>query len=83
MIQDIRKWYKNKKNYVKDVDTYPSITKFIPEYYKTQEMWYRALHRCFFVFDSIADKFKTWRICNIAVFLYPSFVVYNIALTNL
>ena len=32
------------------VSTYPSTKKFVPEYYKTQEMYDKALNTCFFVF---------------------------------
>ena len=32
--------------------------------------------RSFFVFDYIPDKCKTQEICNLAVSLYPSFIVY-------
>ena len=31
----------------KAVDTYPSTIQFVPECYKTQEMCYKAVHRCF------------------------------------
>ena len=42
----------------------------------TQEMCQRAVHRSFFVFDYIPDKCKTQEICNLAVSLYPSFIVH-------
>ena len=31
----------------KAVDTYPSTIQFVPKCYKTQEMCYKAVHRCF------------------------------------
>ena len=37
----------------------PSTIKLVPGWYKTKEMCHRAVHRCFFVFDSIPDKYKT------------------------
>ena len=42
----------------------------------TQDMCHRALHRCFFVFDSIPGKYKTQGIYNLAVPLYFPFIVY-------
>ena len=39
-------------------------------------MCHRAVHRCFFVFCSIPDKYKTQEICNLAVSLYFPFIVY-------
>ena len=39
-------------------------------------MCYRAVHRCFFVFDSIPDQYKTQEICDLAVSLYPFLILY-------
>ena len=39
-------------------------------------MCHEAAHRCFFVFDYIPDQYKTQEICNLAVSLYPSFILY-------
>ena len=39
-------------------------------------MCYRAVHRCFFVFDSILDQYKTQEIYDIVVSSYPFLVVY-------
>ena len=39
-------------------------------------MCYRAVHRCFFVFDSIPDQYKTQEICDQAVSLYPFLILY-------
>ena len=38
------------------------------ECYKTLEMCYKAVHRCFFVFDSIPDQYKIQEISDIVVF---------------
>ena len=58
------------------VDTHPPTIKYVPECYKTQEMYYREAHRCFFVFQSILDQYKTQEICDIAVSLYPFSIEY-------
>ena len=39
-------------------------------------MCHRAVHRCFSVFDSITDNYRTQEICNLAVSLYFPFIVY-------
>ena len=39
-------------------------------------MCHSAVHRCFFVFDSIPDKYKTQEVCNLVVSLSLSFIVY-------
>ena len=36
-----------KKMCDKALYTNPSTMKFVPEYYKTQKMCYKAVHRCF------------------------------------
>ena len=41
----------------KVVDTHNST--IVHEWYKTKEMFYKAVHRCFFIFDSIPDQYKT------------------------
>ena len=43
----------------KAVDTHPSTIKFVPECYKTQELCHKVDNRCFFVFGSIPDQYKT------------------------
>ena len=55
--------------YDKTVDTHPSTIQLVPNFYKTQEMCYKAVRRCFFVFDSISDQYKTHEICDIVVSL--------------
>ena len=60
----------------KAVDTHPFTITFVPECYKTQEMCYKTIHRCFFVFDSFPDHYKTQEICDIFVSLYPFLIVY-------
>ena len=47
------------------VDTYLSAIKFVPECNKTQKMSHRAVHKRFFVFGYISDKYKTQEICNL------------------
>ena len=39
-------------------------------------MCHIAVHRRFFVFGFIPDKYKTQEICNLAVSLYPSFIAF-------
>ena len=60
----------------KAVDTHPPIIKYITECCKNQEMCNKAVHRCFFVFDSIPDQYKTHEICDIVVSVYPFSTVY-------
>ena len=55
---------------------YPHALEFVPECYKTQEMGYKAVHRCFFVFDSISDQYKTQEIFDKVVSLYPFLKIY-------
>ena len=45
----------------------PLQLKYVPECYKTQEMCNKTALRCFFVLDSISDKYKTKEICDIVV----------------
>ena len=60
----------------KAVDTYPFTIKFVPESYKTSKMYYKDVHRYFFVFDSIPDQYEPQEICNIVVSSYPFLIVY-------
>ena len=59
----------------KAFDNYPSTIKYVPEYYKTHEL-FKAVHRCYFVFDSIPDQYKTREMCDFAVSLFPFLTVY-------
>ena len=68
--------YKTQKMCDIAVDIYPSTIKFVPERYKTKEIYHKAVHRCFFIFYSIPDKCKTQEICNFAVSLYFPFIAY-------
>ena len=43
----------------KAVNTYPSTIEYVPYCYKTQLMYDKAVNRCFFVFYSIPDWYKT------------------------
>ena len=40
---------------IKAVDTYPSAIQFVPDLYKTQEMCFKAVNTCLFVFDYLPD----------------------------
>ena len=60
----------------KAVDTYPFTIKFVPESDKTPKMYYKDVHRYFFVFDSIPDQYEPQEICNIVVSSYPFLIVY-------
>ena len=48
----------------KAVDTHNSTVKYVLECYKSQEMCYEAVPRCFFVFDSVPDQYKTQEMCE-------------------
>ena len=48
----------------KSVGTYPSIIKFVPEYYKTQEMCGRVVSEDPFLIVYCPDKCKTQRMCD-------------------
>ena len=39
-------------------------------------MCIKAVHRCFFVFDSIPDQYRTREICDLVASSYPSLIVY-------
>ena len=60
----------------KIVDNFASTKKFVPECYRTKEMYHWAVHWCFFEFDVISDKYKTQETRNLTVSLYLSFIVY-------
>ena len=51
--------YKTQKICDKVVNTYPSTMKFVPECFMTQKMCDKAVNRCFFIFYSICDWYKT------------------------
>ena len=36
----------------------------------------KAANKCFFVFDSTRDQYKTQEICDVVVSLYPFLIVY-------
>ena len=44
--------------------TYPSTITFVPECLITQQMWDKSVNRCFFVFDSILEQYKTQEVCD-------------------
>ena len=39
-------------------------------------MYYKDVHRCFFVFDFVPDQYEPQEICNIVVSSYPFLIVY-------
>ena len=57
-------------------NTYPSTTKFVPEYFITQEMCDKAVNSYFFLFHSIPDWYKTQGMCDRAVSDDPFLIVY-------
>ena len=46
------------------IGTRLSTIKFIFECYKTHEMCYKAVYRCFYVFYSLPDQYKSQIICD-------------------
>ena len=60
----------------RDVDTYPSTIKFVPECHKIQEMYNKAVNRCFFVFNSISYQYKTQEMCDSVLSEDPFLIVY-------
>ena len=40
---------------IKAVDKYPSTIKFVPDWYRIQEMCIRAVNTFYFVFNSVPD----------------------------
>ena len=49
------------------IDDYPFTIKFVPECYKTQEMYNKNVITCFFLFGSAPDWYKTQKMCDEAV----------------
>ena len=56
--------------------TYPSTITFVPECLITQQMCDKSVNRCFFVFDSILEQYKTQEVCD-RVFSVISNSVWN------
>ena len=54
----------------KTVDIYLSTIKFVPEWYRFQQIYYKA------IFDFIPDQYKTKEICDIVASLYPFLIAY-------
>ena len=50
--------------------------KFLPECYKTQKKCDKAVNRCFFVFDSIFDRYKNQEIRKRDIYKDPFQIVY-------
>ena len=49
---------------IKATDNYPSTIKYVPDWYKTQEMCIRAVNTCSFVFNSVPDQYETQEMCD-------------------
>ena len=60
----------------KDVDSSPSVIKFILECCKTQEVLNKIVYFCLFIYDSVPDWFKTREMCDKVVFKYPFMLKY-------
>ena len=45
-------------------DTYPSEIQFVPYWCKTQEMSDETIDTCFFVFNSVLDRYKIQEMCG-------------------
>ena len=56
-LEYVSECYKTQKMCDKADDIFHSTIRFVAECYKTNEICHRAVHRCFFVFDSILDKY--------------------------
>ena len=67
-LEYVSECYKTQKVCDKADDTFHSTIKFVTECYKTNEICHRAVHRCFFVFDSILDKYIS--LINICPYKY-------------
>ena len=46
------------------VDRYPSTMKYVPDWFKTQEMSDIAIDKCLSVLDSVSDQYKTQEMCD-------------------
>ena len=62
-LQVVPERYKAQNMFGKTVITYSSTMKFVPKYFMTHKMCYKAANR-FFLFDSVPDQCKTQRMCN-------------------
>ena len=58
-LEFVPECYKTQKMCDKPVNTYPSTIKLVSECFVTQGMYDKAVNKCFFVFDSIPDLYKT------------------------
>ena len=58
----------------KAIDTCPFILDFVPDWYKTQEMYDKAVDTCPFIFDSVPEWYKSQEMCDKAV-SYDPFMV--------
>ena len=59
---------------LKAVSTYPSTIKFAPKYFMIQEMWDKAVNRCFLYFILFLINTKLWK-CVTELFLKTLFLI--------
>ena len=45
-------------------DYYPSTIQFVPECYKSQEMFNKFVNTCFFPSDSVPERYKAQKLCD-------------------
>ena len=81
MLRFIPNCYKNQKMFNKTVDTSPSATQFVSEWYRTNKRGDKTVDICrfvfdSFVFDSVPDPYKTQEICDKVVSNEPSMLKY-------
>ena len=60
----------------KAVATYTSAMNVVPECFMIQEMYDKAVNRCYFVFYTIPDRYKTQELCGRVVFEDLFLIVY-------
>ena len=66
-LESVPECYKTQKMCDTAVDTYPSAITFVPECFVTKERCDESVNKCFFVFDSIRDQYKTQKCVTILV----------------
>ena len=60
----------------KVVNTYLSTTRFVPQYYKTQEMSDKAVNTLFFIFHSVPGRYETQEMCGKVISEDPVILMY-------
>ena len=63
---------------IKLSNTYPSTIRFVPEFLMIQKMCGKAVNRCFFVFDSIPNQYKTQKMCSSIICEDPFSIRYDL-----